>query len=155
MRSTKCPSSSICLCIDHPWSLVKGLFGACIGSADFFSNVMSPPLLPSIFIPSHHRSVQSLCYFSSSLRYHIGPFQRSNKNLPFIKHPFNSPSFTPSVLPSIPWLFGHPSVVRGSFPCYLHPHIFGKPLAAHTCMFVALGAHCGLRDVAIPMGMVQ
>ena len=123
--------------IGSPWSFVKGLFWGHALARLYLSCAISAPnlsyfqsflvqsvcyfqslflhtiilfqsLLLLIFLPSHHHCVQSLCYFQSPLHYIIGPFQWSTNNLPSIKHPFNSPSFTPSVLPSIPWPFGHP-----------------------------------------------
>ena len=118
----------ISLCIDSPWSLVKGLFEGHALAWLYFPpcDVFPPPFSVTFnFPPSCHRSV----LFNPSVTFNhpsispIGPIQRSTNNLLSIKHPFNSPSFTPSVLPSIPQPFDHPSVMRNSFPCSLHPRI--------------------------------
>ena len=74
---------------------------------------------------------QTIVLFNPSVTFNhssITPFQWSTNNLHSIKHPFNSPSFTPLVLLSIMRLFGHPSVVQGSFPWSLHLHIAWKPI---------------------------
>ena len=85
---------------------------------------------------------------------------------PIISPPSNIlstvPPSLPSVLPSIPRPFGHPSVMRGSFPCSLHPRIAWEPIGCSCmlvsrfpCMIVALGArHCP-RGLVLHTGMVQ